>query len=662
LQPDTRGILRQSGAAEWLAGLVLLSGLALTWLAYQPGLGGSLHFDDAPNLSWLGQVAQGNDAFTHVMGGRAGPLGRPLALASFVPEAYAWPDLPNVFLRTNILLHLVNGLLVAWLGLRLARQLRRTSVEATWISALCACLWVSLPLLASSTLLVVQRMNLLSATFLLGGLIGYLAARETLDRRPRLAMLGMTASLVVGGMLSILAKENGALLPLYALAFEVTLAPRACVRYSRFWLVWRLVFLWLPLCALTWYLATRLPYSDGTIRFRQFSGADRLLTEAHILWEYLRQALLPQPQALGPYHDAHAIYRDWINPTTLFACGSLLGTAALAVALRRRAPLFTFATVWFLLGHSLESTTLPLELYFEHRNYLPVFGPAFALVAGLAQLPTRARRVICFALPCYLALLLFNLHSVSSLWGHAELASILWLENQPDSLRATQTRARHLQLAGKSDEAIALAERFLARHPEESALRIQTVHLACSIADADKRAELVAELMTGVSEAPYRTATVNALSALFEVVGKGNCRELDTSLVTGLAEALLQNPAYLGARDARSGLHLILAQIGIEKRNLDMTMGHLEAAYAAQPLLSTTRLTAAVLISAGLYEAARETVGNAAQHAPANPVKRLMRQHELTRLRRQVERSIAVAEKRTSQLPTDSEETRAIAP
>ncbi len=168
--------------------------------------------------------------------------------------------------------------------------------------------------------------------------------------------------------------------------------------------------------------------------------------------------------------------------------------------------------------------------------------------------------------------------------------------------------------------------------------------------------------MTGVSEAPYRTATVNALSALFEVVGKGNCRELDTSLVTGLAEALLQNPAYLGARDARSGLHLILAQIGIEKRNLDMTMGHLEAAYAAQPLLSTTRLSAAVLISAGLYEAARETVGNAAQHAPANPLKHLMRQHELTRLRRQVERSIAAAEKRTSQLPTDPEEIRAIAP
>ncbi len=647
MQPDTRGILRQSGAAEWLAGLVLLSGLALTWLAYQPGLGGSLHFDDAPNLSWLGQVAQGNDAFTHVMSGRAGPLGRPLALASFVPEAYAWPDFPNVFLRTNILLHLVNGLLVAWLGLRLARQLRRTSVEATWISALCACLWVSLPLLASSTLLVVQRMNLLSATFLLGGLIGYLAARETLDRRPRLAMLGMTASLVVGGMLSILAKENGALLPLYALAFEVTLAPRACARYSRFWLVWRLVFLWLPLCALTWYLATRLPYSDGTIRFRQFSGADRLLTEAHILWEYLRQAFLPQPQALGPYHDAHAVYRDWINPTALFACGSLVGTAALAVALRRRAPLFTFATVWFLLGHSLESTTIPLELYFEHRNYLPVFGPAFALVAGLAQLPTRARRVICFALPCYLALLLFSLHSVSSLWGHAELASILWLENQPDSLRATQTRARHLQLAGKSDEAIALAEGYLERHPNEAILRIQTLHLACSAADTDKRIEVLSKLEIEVGALPYRAATVNSFDALFNVVRKGNCPGIDTAAIARLAEELLDNPAYQQAPLERSDLHLILAQIGIEKRALNLTMSHLEAAFAARPLLTTAHLAAGVLISAGLYDAANAAIEEAAQHEPTNPLKRISWRRELARLKREVAQAIATAEQGT---------------
>ena len=43
-----------------------------------------------------------------------------------------------------------------------------------------------------------------------------------------------------------------------------------------------------------------------------------------------------------------------------------------------------FAVLFFLAGHILESSIFPLELIFEHRNYLPSFGPWFALgVSGL---------------------------------------------------------------------------------------------------------------------------------------------------------------------------------------------------------------------------------------------------------------------------------------
>lgn len=41
-----------------------------------------------------------------------------------------------------------------------------------------------------------------------------------------------------------------------------------------------------------------------------------------------------------------------------------------------------FGIAWFLIGHSLESSFIPLELVHEHRNYLPLFG-IFLLPVGL---------------------------------------------------------------------------------------------------------------------------------------------------------------------------------------------------------------------------------------------------------------------------------------
>jgi hypothetical protein len=62
-------------------------------------------------------------------------LGRPIALASFVPQAYAWPDAPDVFLRTNILIHLLNGILVTWFLYLLGRAQGQDEKKAALIAA-----------------------------------------------------------------------------------------------------------------------------------------------------------------------------------------------------------------------------------------------------------------------------------------------------------------------------------------------------------------------------------------------------------------------------------------------------------------------------------------------------------------------------------------------
>src|SRR5690606_629376 len=150
------------------------------------------------------------------------------------------------------------------------------------------------------------------------------------------------------------------------------------------WNGWVCAVLGIPAVLLFSYLVLRFEYSESIQLFRGFSGADRLLTQAHILWEYLFSAFLPVQSKLGPFHDDYPVHSDWLAPSSLLAVGAWLGAIACSVIYRTRAPFFSFAVGWYLVGHSLESTTVPLELYFEHRNYIPLIGPVYALVASLA--------------------------------------------------------------------------------------------------------------------------------------------------------------------------------------------------------------------------------------------------------------------------------------
>jgi hypothetical protein len=59
---------------------------------------------------------------------------------------------------------------------------------------------------------------------------------------------------------------------------------------------------------------------------------------------------------------------------------------------RRAIPGLALGTGIFLIGQSLESSALPLLMYFEHRNYLPAIGVIWASVSVLAWLGQRAAR------------------------------------------------------------------------------------------------------------------------------------------------------------------------------------------------------------------------------------------------------------------------------
>ena len=220
--------------------------LVLAWFCYRPALSGAFQLDDIPNLGGLAQIEDVETASNYILSGARGLTGRPLALLTFAFQADQFENGPRAFLKVNVLIHLLNALLLAWCLWQLALLMGVQRERALIVATSAAGLWMLLPVLATSSLLVVQRMTTLSALFILLGLGGYLAVRRNVDRTPRRSLIAMAALLAVSTLLAALAKESGFLLPMFVLVLEATILMRPERIDERDWRIWKIVVLVLP--------------------------------------------------------------------------------------------------------------------------------------------------------------------------------------------------------------------------------------------------------------------------------------------------------------------------------------------------------------------------------------------------------------------------------
>lgn len=380
----------------------LLLGLALlvTALVYSPGLSGGWLFDDYPNIvdnhGVQPTTASPASLIKAALSSPASDLKRPLASLSFAANYLATGLDPFWMKLTNLVLHLLNGVLVfllcrALLKISLGRQQSRLiEYGATLIAAG----WLLLPINLTSVLYVVQRMESMANLFVLAGLIGYIHGRlNLLQGHARVKAIAFsTASLVIPVALGALAKETAVMLPLYALTVEWILFGfrRADGKIDRQILGIFAIILLIPLIiGLAWLLPSVL--QPRTWAAREFNLQTRLLTEARVVLDYVVWTLFPSPHELSFYHDDYAVSTGWLSPWTTSA--SIAGLAVMTGAvfwLKKQRPLVALGIAWFLGCQLLTATILPLELVYEHRNYFASLGLVLALVALL--LPSDATR------------------------------------------------------------------------------------------------------------------------------------------------------------------------------------------------------------------------------------------------------------------------------
>ena len=487
---------------------------------------------------------------------------RPLSNLTFALDWRLHRLSPRIMHLENLALHLGNSALLYFLILAVmaAAGIRPRRPQLTAVVGALA--WALHPAHAQAVSYLVQRQTVMAVLGIMLGLLGWLRFR--MEGRRRWAAVAAAGLVVAAG-----SKEIGFVAPLLWLPAEILLLRRG----RRALIAAGAALAGLGAVAVAGLAATGL-WSANYARYRllDYGPLDRVLTEARVLWSYLAVAVLPLPGSLSLFHyvaPSHGLFDPW---TTAAAVAGVVAVAGLAVALRRRAPLFGFLAAGLLCALLPESTIIPIELRNDHRLYL--YGlfvlPALAGATLAALGPRRALPLLAVILCCFSLITGARnrvWQSPERLWSDAcrkapELAqpwsrlSEIFLEEgrREQSVRLSLLGARltadpkwaavlaatGLIDAGRFAKAEAIAHRALLRYPDHPVLRYL---LAAAQDSAGKTGEAAASYTRVLELQPgHRPALAGRAEAL-ERLGRADDAARDyrqlTVLSPGSAEGWL---------------------------------------------------------------------------------------------------------------------------
>lgn len=546
---------------------LVLIGAAAVFALYFPATTGAFYYDDYSNLEALGGLSSWADVWDFVFGGHAGPLGRPVALLTFIPFSAGWPDNSQAILIFNVVIHCFNFLLLVALGRGLLRLDGRLEQQLHFRIALGAgLLWAVMPLLASTTLIAIQRMTGLATFFGLLGLWGFVYGYALSERKPLAGFIFQMAALGSGTLLAIFSKESGAVFPIFALVIDFVLAKRPIGLLARKLYVLRRSLLLLPFLFVLYYIS---PLQVSWWEFNEYRGMtpfQRVMTEQVVMWEYLQRAFLPQlPTAFGPFHDYYGLRPIGLITGIAAVCWFIVLVSAFVV--RHRFKWFSLAVFWFLAGHLIESTSVLLELYFEHRNYAAVYGACLFLSVYAFTAKGRLQRLAPYLFGAYVVLLAALLLAVTVLWGQPKKAAESWNIKHPGSARAA-LHAVFLEMSSDSKQleesnsayieqerrafSLKVLDRTKAACPDCLDIRLQALMYSCAITPPDDTRQRMLEALDVARFGRINVTVVDQLFNLQELLRAGACSPLNyldlLTLIDQLRDSSKMNVQVYGAK------------------------------------------------------------------------------------------------------------------
>jgi protein O-mannosyl-transferase len=488
--------------------LVLISLLLLILVTYCNSFRASWHLDDGQNITENSGAHLRDFSWPEVKkalfaspSSSKVPFMRPVSRFSFaVNYYYGGTDVFGYHL-VNLSIHLVASF---FLYLFLVNMFNLPTMRGRYgstshvIALLASTLWAVHPIQTQAVTYVIQRMASMAGMFYIMAMYFYVKAQLTPDRRTRFFLFAASA---VAGLLSFGSKENAILIPasifLFRLLFVQGFTSENLKKTLRDFSLGYL----LPMLLALAIFSTSYDVLERVFALyegRAFTLWERLLTESRVILLYISLLLYPLSSRFSIDHPI-VISRSLIDPpTTLLWILVIVALISSAVILARRQPLVTFAILFFFLNHAAESTFLPMELVFEHRNYIPsmfVFVPIAAGILRLIILFSRNRRMQGF-LAVSTILVVIVLGSATTIRNFAwRDERSLWtdcLEKYPSSFRAHLNLGRVHHLNGDRLKASESYERALSATGIQSPREIGVVYFNLGLlahqSDEDERA------------------------------------------------------------------------------------------------------------------------------------------------------------------------------
>ena len=320
-----------------------------------------------------------------------GKLLRPVSNLSFALNGFVGKSNVFGYHLVNFLIHFFATILLYQSCVLLLSSPRfgssRYQNSKYQIAAIAALFWALNPIQTQAIIYIVQRMAALAALFYIMGIWCYLKARLTIGSRKR--AMAWYAAMLFSFFLAICSKENAVIFPASIVLIELIFFQQEirCTRKNILILTGGCTLILGSILFLVgpgFFNNIVQSYAD-----RDFTLQQRVLTEARIVVDYLGMLFYPSPARLSLTHDVQLSTSLFSPPTTLAAVLFLVTLTILPFFYFKRYPLLSFAVLFFLLNHIVESTILNLELVFEHRNYLPSLFLFLPIATGIARLQKR---------------------------------------------------------------------------------------------------------------------------------------------------------------------------------------------------------------------------------------------------------------------------------
>src|SRR5690348_9317396 len=441
---------------------------------------------------------------------------------------------------------------------------------ATRLALIVSAAWMLLPINLMAVLYVVQRMESLCQIFVLAGLWAYLHGRWMMltaesTRRDRWGLALAVSGIVFGTVLGLTSKETAVLLPVFAFLTEWILLRfaravsgnidiRRASQDKRIWALFTVTLFIPAVLGFLWLLRGAL--RPAALAGRDFTLAQRLLTEPRVLVDYLHWTLLPDPMVLRLYHDEIVISTGWLTPwTTLGAILLLAALIGVAIWLRNRRPLVSLGIGWFFAAQLLTATIIPLELVYEQRMYFASIGVLLAAGALLLGLRWKITLPLLRGFVVAAALLWFavatNLRAQE--WSNPLRLAVAEANRHPDSARAVYEAGRLLLIASNYQPGKALDEswkylRQAAAIPGSSALADQAMIMIADHYREGADDSYWDSMAHKLRDQPIRQEDISALISLTSCYKADICK-FDVAQLQRAYEAALSRPHPIARLD-----------------------------------------------------------------------------------------------------------------